>query len=103
GTPKFTPILQPSLALRLHDYSRSAWHPPGARGDTASIGSGLDIRSQRQLFGMANVLHHFRAPSLLAPKCVARLGQVVGQVAVSHLYISQSDTLEVPVVYKNCH
>ena len=38
GTAKFTPILQRSLALRLHGFSRSAWRPPSARGDTPSIG-----------------------------------------------------------------
>jgi hypothetical protein len=26
-----------------------------------------------------------------------------GQVAVKHLYISQIGTLEVPVIYRNCH
>src|SRR5215471_20199688 len=37
-TPTFNPILQPSLALRLYGYSRSAWHPPCTCGDTPSIG-----------------------------------------------------------------
>ena len=37
GTPKFNPILQHSLALRLNSYSRSAWHPPSARSHTPPI------------------------------------------------------------------
>jgi len=38
GTPKSNPDIQPSLAFRLHGYSRSAWHPPGGRGHPPSVG-----------------------------------------------------------------
>ena len=38
GTPKSSPDIQPSLAFRLHGYSRSAWHPPGGRGHPPSVG-----------------------------------------------------------------
>src|SRR5260370_6055772 len=39
GTAKFTSVLHPSLALRLYVYSRSACHPPSARGNAPSIGN----------------------------------------------------------------